>query len=76
MHKVLRHTGVTSVMQKKIILDSNLLDITLNRLCQQLIENHNDFSETVILGMQPRGIFLAELIQEKLEKALKKEMVC
>ena len=76
MHKVLRHTGVTSVMQKKIILDSNLLDITLNRPCQQLIENHNDFSETVILGMQPRGIFLAGLIQEKLEKALKKEMVC
>lgn len=62
-------------MQKKLILDSDLLDITLNRLCQQLIENHNDFSETVILGMQPRGIFLAELIQEKLQKTLKKEIL-
>jgi pyrimidine operon attenuation protein / uracil phosphoribosyltransferase len=61
-------------MQKKLILDSDLLDITLSRLCQQLIENHNDFSETVILGMQPRGIFLAELIQEKLEKTLKKDI--
>ena len=53
-------------MQKKLILDSDLLDITISRLCQQLIENHNDFSETVIIGMQPRGIFLAEIIHKKL----------
>jgi pyrimidine operon attenuation protein / uracil phosphoribosyltransferase len=62
-------------MQKKLILDSDLLDITLDRLCQQLIENHTDFSETVILGMQPRGIFLAESIQEKLKKLLNKEIL-
>lgn len=62
-------------MQKKLILDSGLLDITLNRLCQQLIENHSDFNETVILGLQPRGIFLAESIQEKLEKLLKKSIL-
>jgi pyrimidine operon attenuation protein / uracil phosphoribosyltransferase len=55
-------------MQKKLILDSDLLDITLNRLCQQLKENHSDFSETVILGLQPRGIYLAEIIHQKLEK--------
>jgi pyrimidine operon attenuation protein / uracil phosphoribosyltransferase len=59
-------------MQKKLILDSDLLDVTISRLCQQLIENHHDFSETVILGLQPRGIFLAELIHQKLEKLLKK----
>lgn len=59
-------------MQKKLILDSDLLDITLSRLCQQLIENHQDFSETVILGLQPRGVFLAELIHKKLEKLLKR----
>lgn len=61
-------------MQKKLILDSDLLDITLSRLCQQLIENHNDFGESAILGMQPRGIYLAELIHQKLEKALKKKI--
>lgn len=59
-------------MQKKLIFDSDLLNITISRLCQQLIENHNDFSETVILGMQPRGIFLAEIIHKKLEKDIKK----
>lgn len=61
-------------MQKKLILDSDLLDITISRLCQQLIEAHQDFSETVILGLQPRGIFLAEIIHQKLEKLLKKAL--
>lgn len=55
-------------MQKKLILDSDLLAITVDRLCQELIENHADFNDTVLLGLQPRGIFLAEWIQEKLSK--------
>lgn len=61
-------------MQKKLILDSDLLDITLSRLCQQLIENHQDFAETVIIGLQPRGVFLAQIIHQKLEKILKKSI--
>lgn len=61
-------------MQKKLILDSDLLDITLSRLCQQLIENHRDFAETVIIGLQPRGVLLAEIIHQKLEKILKKDI--
>ena len=59
-------------MQKKLILDSDLLDLTISRLCQQLIENHNDFSNSVIIGMQPRGIFLAEIIHKKLKKDSKR----
>jgi pyrimidine operon attenuation protein / uracil phosphoribosyltransferase len=58
-------------MQKKLILDSDLLDITISRLCQQLIEIHGDFAETVIMGMQPRGIYVAEIIHKKLKKDLK-----
>lgn len=58
--------------RKKLILDSDHLDLTISRLCQQLIENHTDFSNTVILGMQPRGIYLAQLIHGKLEEAVKK----
>ena len=57
-------------MQKKLILDAKQLDITLSRLCQQLIENHSNFSNCVLLGLQPRGIFLAELIHHRL-KSLK-----
>lgn len=61
-------------MQKKLILDSDLLDITLSRLCEQLIENHASFSNTVILGLQPRGIYLAEIIQKKLKDLARKDV--
>ena len=44
-------------MSSKIILNSNQLDILTNRLVCQLIENHNDFSNTVLIGLQPRGVF-------------------
>ncbi len=57
-------------MQKRLILDSALLEITIDRLCQQLIETHDEFQDTVILGLQPRGIFLAERIKNKLESLL------
>lgn len=55
-------------MRKKLIFDSDLLTITLQRLCQQILENHPDFSQTVIIGLQPRGIYLAEFLHQQLEK--------
>ena len=55
-------------MQKRLLLDSQLLQITIQRLCQHLIENHNDFSSTVILGLQPRGVFLADRIQKVIQE--------
>jgi pyrimidine operon attenuation protein/uracil phosphoribosyltransferase len=58
-------------MQKKLILDQNLLDITISRLCYQLIENHNDFSNSAILGLQPRGKLVADRIKAKLETLVK-----
>ncbi|MBL7847395.1 MAG: bifunctional pyr operon transcriptional regulator/uracil phosphoribosyltransferase PyrR [Cyclobacteriaceae bacterium] len=61
-------------MQKKLILDSDLLRVTIDRLCQELIENHGAFDSTVLLGLQPRGIFLAERIREKLSQALDKDV--
>ena len=54
-------------MQKRLILNSRLLEVTVDRLCQQLIENHRDFTETVIMGLQPRGVLLARLIQNRIE---------
>ncbi len=54
-------------MQKRLLFDSQLLKVTISRLCQQLIEVHEDFTHSVIIGMQPRGIFLAERIKSELE---------
>jgi pyrimidine operon attenuation protein/uracil phosphoribosyltransferase len=53
-------------MQKRLILSKQLFDITVDRLCQQLIENHQNFNTTVILGLQPRGIFLANLVKSRI----------
>ncbi len=61
-------------MQKKLILDQNLLEITISRLCYQLIENHNDFSNSAILGLQPRGKFVADRIKSKLETLVKRNV--
>ena len=61
-------------MQKRNIIDSELLAITIERLCHQLIENHGDFTDSVILGLQPRGISLAERISHKLTTILKKKI--
>jgi len=61
-------------MQKRLILNSELLSITVDRLCQQLIENHNDFSNTVILGLQPRGVHFSDLLVEHLRKLTKSEI--
>ena len=61
------------MIKPRIILDKKLLEITITRLCHQLIEEHNDFSNTVIIGLQPRGIYLAKRIQKELQKVLKKK---
>jgi pyrimidine operon attenuation protein/uracil phosphoribosyltransferase len=53
-------------LNDRIILDSTQFDLTIKRLAHQLIENHNDFSNTIIIGLQPRGIFLAERIKSEL----------
>ena len=42
-------------MKKKIILNNNKLDTTLDRLACQLTENHEDFKQTILVGLQPRG---------------------
>ena len=59
-------------MQNLILLNGQKFQITLQRLCHQLIENHNDFSDSVILGIQPRGIILSQRITAELQKILPK----
>ena len=54
-------------MSKKTLLNSKDIEIILHRLACQLIENHNDFSNTVLIGLQPRGVFLANRIADLLK---------
>lgn len=59
----------TATMAKKTLLNEKEIHIILHRLACQLIENHEDFSNTILIGMQPRGIYLAD----RLVKILKEE---
>lgn len=56
-------------MGKKKLLDQNQIDIILNRLACQLIENHNTFQDTVLIGLQPRGVFLSERLKKLLAES-------
>lgn len=62
-------------MKPKILLEKEKFDVTIKRLCHQLIEVHNDFSESVIIGLQPRGIYLARRIQKELQVILKNKKI-
>jgi pyrimidine operon attenuation protein/uracil phosphoribosyltransferase len=61
-------------MQKKLLLSSQQLDLAITRLSHQLIENHHDFENTVIIGLQPRGIYPAARIKSRLEQILGHEI--
>lgn len=54
-------------MPPRVILDSKKFSLTIDRLCYQLIENHRDFSNTVLIGVQPRGIHLSNRIHQRLQ---------
>ena len=56
--------------QKRLILSSPLLEIVISRLAQQLIETYQDFTDTVLLGLQPRGIYFAERVARELNRVL------
>lgn len=58
-------------MQKRLLLSSENFDISIRRLCYQLIENHDDFSNSALIGLQPRGIFVAQRIHAHLSQILK-----
>lgn len=53
-------------MKQSVLLDASKFQITIQRLCRQLVENHEDFSNTVLIGIQPRGIYLSRRIRQEL----------
>ena len=55
-------------MSQKTLLNSKEINIILHRLACQLIENHHDFKETALIGIQPRGTYLANRLAAILKK--------
>ena len=54
-------------MSQKVLLNAKEVNIILHRLACQLIENHNDFTNTVLIGIQPRGKYLANRLAKMLK---------
>lgn len=52
----------------RIILSEQKLNLVLDRLTHQLIEYHGDFSNSCLIGIQPRGTALSNRIKARLEK--------
>lgn len=54
----------------KTILTEPQIQLTIKRLAYQVLENHLDFSDTVIIGLQPRGIYLSDKLVEEIQLSI------
>ena len=67
----LSHQTLYITMTQKVLLNAKEVNIILHRLACQLIEKHLDFKDTILVGIQPRGTFMAERLKEILENDYK-----
>ena len=58
------------MLEEREILNAESIVVTIERLCYQLIEAHDTFEDTVLIGVQPRGAFLNNRILKKLESIM------
>ena len=52
----------------KSILTEQQLAITIKRLAHQVLESHINLDNTVLIGIQPRGVYLSDQIVEEIKK--------
>ena len=58
---------INKQMLDRVLLNNLKINVLLNRLTCQLLEFHGDFSNSVLIGLQPRGIYLLERIVDLLK---------
>ena len=59
----------------KTILNEQQLDIIIKRLSHQVLENHLDLDNTVLIGIQPRGVFVSDQVVREILQLVPKEKV-
>lgn len=57
----------------KTLFNEHQLSITLQRLAHQLREQHLDFSQTAIIGIQPRGVYLSNRLVDLLRQITRQQ---
>ena len=50
------------ILLLKTVLTDQQIFLTIRRLAHQVVENHPGMKNTVLIGLQPRGIFLSDRI--------------
>ncbi len=50
----------------KVIIDNLTMERTIRRLSYEIIEKHQDLEEIVIIGIQNKGVKLAEIIRDNI----------
>jgi pyrimidine operon attenuation protein/uracil phosphoribosyltransferase len=61
---------LSKISTLKRVLSEQQLAITLKRLAHQVIENHIGLNNTVLIGIQPRGIPVSDRIVEEIRRLL------
>lgn len=59
------------MQEGRIILGKERFELMIERLCHQLIENYPKLENTCLIGVQPRGVLLADRIFQRLKKILR-----
>lgn len=54
----------------KTVINEQQLSITIKRLAHQVLEAHAGIEDTVIIGIQPRGVFVSERFVAELKRLL------
>jgi len=52
----------------KILMNQDLLEVVIQRLCYQLIERYSPFDQVVFIGIQPRGVFLLTELEKQIKR--------
>src|SRR2546428_10851486 len=51
------------------------MSLVIKRLANQVLENHSDMKNTVVIGIQPRGIFLSDKVVSEIAKEVGEDKI-
>lgn len=59
----------------KTILSQPQIALTIKRLAQQVYENHMYLENTVLIGLQPRGVFVSSRLVEEMKQLVDPSLI-
>jgi pyrimidine operon attenuation protein/uracil phosphoribosyltransferase len=59
----------------KTIISEQQLSLTVKRLAHQILENNLSLTDTIIIGLQPRGVFLSDRIVAELKQIIDPRLI-